>query len=69
MSRTFEEVVEIVRDLPTDEKEEIKFIIEKTIVEKRRGEIYKNYLKSKQKQKDGKLHFTNKINELKKMLG
>ncbi len=68
MNKTFEEVVEIVRDLPADEKEEIKLIIEKSLIEERREEIHKNYLKTKQEEKEKKLHFTKNINELKKSI-
>ncbi len=69
MNKTFEEVVEIVRDLPTDEREEIKFIIEKSIIEERREEIYKNYLKTKQEEKEQNLKFSKNINDLKKSIG
>ncbi len=68
MDRNFEEIVEIVRDLPADEKEEIKHIIEKSLIEEKREEFHKNYLKTKKEERQGKLQFSDDINVLKERL-
>jgi len=61
---TFSEVVESVKNLSTDEKEEIKSLIEHYLIEEKREEIYQNYLLSQQRQKEDKLNFSSDINEL-----
>ena len=64
----FNDAIEVIIKLPLEEKEEIKEILEKNIIEERRQEIYKNYKKSKKEEKDGKLKFSSDINKLRKML-
>jgi len=61
---TFSEVVESVKNLSTDEKEEIKLLIERYLIEEKREEIYQNYLLSQQRQQEGKLNFSSDIDEL-----
>lgn len=61
---TFSEVVESVKNLSTDEKEEIKLLIESYLIEEKREEIYQNYLLSQNRQKQGKLNFSSNVNEL-----
>lgn len=61
---TFSEVVESVKNLSTEKKEEIKSLIERYLIEEEREAIYQNYLLSQQKQKEGKLDFSSDINEL-----
>lgn len=68
MAVRFDNVVDMVHKLSLDEKKEMKTILEKTIIEQRRDEIYKNYLKSKKALADKKLKFSSNINELKKMV-
>lgn len=68
MNRTFDNVVDILEKLSLDEKEEAKFILEKSIIEERRAEIYRNHLKSKKELKQGKLKFSHNIAELKRMV-
>ncbi|MGI0481554.1 hypothetical protein ACN4EE_12275 [Geminocystis sp. CENA526] len=64
---TFSEVVESVKNLSTDEKEQIKSLIEHYLIEEKREEIYQNYLLSQQRQKEDKLNFSSDINELKEI--
>ena len=68
MNITFNELVDKILELPIDEKEEIKNIIDHSLSEDRRNEIYKHYVESKEEEKAGKLKFSNKISELKKQL-
>ena len=66
--RVFNELVENIKTLSNEEKEEIKFLIEKYLVEERRKEIYENYQKSVKELHKGKLVFSNNVKKLKKMI-
>ncbi|MEQ8192366.1 MAG: hypothetical protein ABRQ39_30650 [Candidatus Eremiobacterota bacterium] len=46
MSTTFGELVEDIKRLSFTEKEEIKFLIEKFLIEEKREAIYKHYQES-----------------------
>lgn len=61
---TFSEVVESIKILSTEEKEEIKSLIDHYLIEGKREEIYQNYLVSQQREKEGKLNYSSEINEL-----
>lgn len=68
MNVSFSDVVEIVQDLPLDEKEEIRFILEKSINDEKREIIHENHLLSLKEEKEGKLKFSSNLSDLKKML-
>jgi hypothetical protein len=68
METTFTDLVDKILELPIDEKEEIKNIIDHSLTEEKRKKIHDNYLKSKEEEKAGKLKYSNKITELKKQL-
>lgn len=68
MQKTFSDLVNNVRNLSMTEKIEIKNILEKSIIEEQRDDIYNFYLKSKQEYKENKLKFSGNINQLKKMV-
>ncbi|OHD15109.1 MAG: hypothetical protein A2086_15230 [Spirochaetes bacterium GWD1_27_9] len=68
MQTTFNDLVDMVRDLSLSEKVEIKTVLEKEIIEEKRNKIHKNYLKAKKEFKENKLEFSNDINKLKKMI-
>lgn len=68
MRMEFEKIVNEIKKLQLEEKEEIKTLIEKYIIEERRGEIQNNYKKSKKEAKKGKLGFSSDIAELKKLV-
>ncbi|MEB3311498.1 MAG: hypothetical protein VKJ02_14825 [Snowella sp.] len=61
---TFCDVLEAIKALSLEEKEEIQFLIEQFLREERREEIYQNYLISKQQEKEGKLQFSSDIDQL-----
>ena len=67
-TRVFNELVENIKTLSSEEKEGIKFLIEKYLVEERREEIYENYQKSLEELSRGKLAFSNDVKKLKKMI-
>ncbi len=68
MQMTFHDIVKKITNLSIDEKLQIKEIIEKSIIDERRQEIYKSYLESKQELAKNKLKFSENISKLKKMM-
>jgi hypothetical protein len=68
MSPSFESLVEEVRTRSIEEKEELKFLLERELVEMRREEILKNHQTSQAELKAGKVKFSSSIQELKKSL-
>ena len=65
MSTDFAEVVEEVKKMSSEDKEELKFLLERYLVEEQREEIYINYKKSLKELDKNKLNFSNDINKLK----
>ncbi len=65
---SFSDVVEAIKTLSIEEKEEIQMLLSQYLREERREEIYQNYLAAKQAEKEDKLHFTSDIDELIKLL-
>ncbi|MBM4065768.1 MAG: hypothetical protein FJ266_09025 [Planctomycetes bacterium] len=68
MSQKYNTLVEEVKKLSVEEKEELKFLIEKYLVEERREEIFKNYQESKKEIEEEQLEFSGDIKRLKEML-
>ncbi|CAG0939807.1 hypothetical protein BROC_00802 [Candidatus Brocadiaceae bacterium] len=68
MSQKYNILVEEVKKLSVEEKEELKFLIEKYLIEERREEIFKNYQESKKEIKEEQLEFSSDIKRLKEML-
>ncbi|WP_456471181.1 hypothetical protein [Caminibacter sp.] len=64
----YDALIENIKSLPLSEKEELKTLIEKYIIEERRNEIEAHYKKSLSELKKGKLQFYSDIKELKDML-
>ena len=60
----FRDVVEGIKTLSLEEKEEIQSLLTQYLREERRDEIYQNYLIAKQAEKEGQLKFTSDIDEL-----
>jgi hypothetical protein len=60
----FSDVVESIKSLSLDEKEEIQSLLAQFLREERRDEIYQNYVVSKQREREGKLKFSSDIDEL-----
>lgn len=61
----FAEVIEEIKELSPDEKEEVFFLLEKYLVEERREEIFRKYIKSKSRKKHT---FSSNLPGLKKSL-
>ena len=68
MTQKYSILVEEVKRLSTEEKEELKLLIEKYLIEEQREEIFKNYRESKKEIEEGRLEFSNDIQRLKEML-
>ncbi len=64
----FNNIIETIYSLSLEDKVEIKTLLEHNIADARRDEIELNFRKSKEEYKAGKLKFSSKIVELKKML-
>lgn len=65
---SFETLVEQVRTCSLEEKEELKFLLERALIEERRREIRANHRRSQDEMKRGKLKFSSSIGDLKKSL-
>jgi hypothetical protein len=65
---SFSDVVEAVKALTLEEKEEIHSLLEQFLREERREEIYRNYLSAKQNEQEGKLIFSSDIDKLTRSL-
>ena len=65
---TFTEVVEEVKALTFQEKEELQKLIEKYLIEERREEIYQNCIQGLVELKAGQLEFSSDTETLKRML-
>lgn len=68
MKDSFAEVVEEVKNLSTEEKVELRILIEKYLAEEKRQEIYDNYQASLNELKEDELVFSSDVNILKGML-
>ena len=64
----FVELVDEIKNLPLVDKEEIKILVEKYIIEERRENIYNNYKKSRKESMNKKLRYSDNLEELKKQL-
>lgn len=65
---SFAEIVEEVKALPVQEKQELYELIEKYLVEERREKIYQSYINSLSELDNGKAEFSNDIEKLKGLL-
>ena len=65
---TFNDVVELIKTLSTDEKQEIQLLLEQYIREERREEIDEHFKLAQIEQQKGELKFFSNINNLKKLI-
>ena len=68
MSATFATLVETVRSCSSEEKLELKSLLEHALIEERREEILANHRRSLDELKRRKPKFSSSISELKKSL-
>ena len=62
MSYNFANVVEEVQKLSSEDKGELRFLLERYLIEERREEIYQNYNESLKELRENKLEFSSDIN-------
>jgi hypothetical protein len=65
---TFNDVVEVIRNLSTDEKQEIQLLLNQYIREQRRDQIYDNFKSAQVEQQKGEMKFSSNINELRQLI-
>jgi len=64
MSQTFAEIVEDVQQLSLAEKEELRELLRKYLIEERRAEILDNLAAGLKEYREGKLQFFTNIDEM-----
>ncbi|MEG3851125.1 hypothetical protein QT971_29575 [Microcoleus sp. herbarium19] len=65
---TFSDVVETIKNLSTDEKQELQLLLKQYLREERREEMYQNFKSALVEQQKGELKFSANINELRLMI-
>jgi len=68
MHPNFETLVEQVKSRTPEEKAELKFLLERSLVGERRKEMRANFRRSRAESKRGKLQFSGSVVELKKSI-
>lgn len=64
----FADVVENVKQLRTDEKEELFFLLQRYLVEERRQTMYDHYQQAAQEVRERSIQFSSNIQELQEMM-
>ncbi|MGB3192700.1 MAG: hypothetical protein WBB43_25100 [Limnoraphis sp.] len=64
----FNDVVEAVKSLSIDEKQEVLMLLQQYLREESRDNIYKNFQVAQQEEKQGNLKFSSQIDELKGLI-
>ena len=65
---SFSDIVENIKRLSFDEKQEIQALLSQYLREERRDEIYDNYQKSRIEEQNNELNFSSNIDELKQLM-
>lgn len=65
---TFSDVVEAIKILSADEKQEIQLLLKQDLREERREEISENFKSAQVEQQKGLLKFSANINELRQLI-
>jgi hypothetical protein len=65
---TFSDVVETIKNLSTDEKQELQLLLKQYLREERREEMYQNFKSAQIEQQKGEQNFFANINELRVMI-
>jgi hypothetical protein len=68
MENTFANLIEEIKKLSPEEKEELLDLLHKLLVDARRDEIHDNYQDSLKEVKEGKLKYSSKVSDLNKEL-
>jgi len=65
---SFNDVVETIKNLSFEEKQEIQTLLAQYLREERREEIYNNYQESRIEEQNNELNFASNINVLKQLI-
>ena len=65
---SFSDLVEALKSLSMEEKQEIQLLLSQYLREERREEIYDNFKKSQAEEQSGLLRFSSNINELRQLI-
>jgi len=65
---SFSDLVETIKSLSIEEKQEIQLLLSQYLREECREQIYENLKISQAEEQNGKLKFSNNINELKQLI-
>ena len=65
---TFSDVVEAIKILSADEKQEIQMLLKQYLREERREEISENFKSAQVEEQKGSLKFSANINELRQLI-
>ena len=65
---SFSDVVENIKRLSFEEKQEIQALLSQYLREERRDEIYDNYQQSRIEEQNSELKFSSNIDELKQLM-
>ena len=68
MANTFADIVEGIKPLSIQEKHELLDLIKKYLIEERREEMLENSIQSMTELKEGKLEFSEDLDDLKRTL-
>lgn len=65
---SFSDVVETIKELSFEEKQEIHLLLSQYLREEKRNQIYQSYQESQLEIEQGKSQFSSNINQLKQLL-
>ena len=65
---SFSDVVETIKELSFEEKQEINLLLSQYLREEKRNQIYQSYQESQLEIEQGKSQFSSNINQLKQLL-
>jgi hypothetical protein len=65
---SFSDVVEAIKSLSTEEKQEIQLLLRQYLREERREEIYENFQTTRVEEQNGELKFSSDINTLRQLI-
>ena len=65
---SFSDVVEAIKSLSTEEKQEIQLLLRQYLREERREKIYENFQTARVEEQKGELKFSSNINKLRQLI-
>lgn len=65
---SFNDLVEAIKSLSIEEKQEIQLLLSQYLREERRDEMHHNFRRSQAEEKNDELKFSSNINELRRLI-